>query len=742
MGKFSLFNIPGWFKVLVSPTIPQYHTNDCAVACLHMIARYYGQDPTGALLSAQVFRDEQGTKVADLVQAGQALGLEGTALVSDNRELPTNRNLPGIIHTFKDQAYHYQVLWRVGRRWSLVSDPARGKRWIKTNHLRSLWTGGMVVFTPGTQFAKDHWLLGPLGPFFQLLGEWMSELLLVCGLSVVLILGYLGQFIYYRYLVDHIIPAGLVQSLGPALIAVLIALVIQVVSRALRDRILATTGASMDYTLLGTYFSHVLKVTQGFYDRYKKGEIAARMEDAKHIRQVVAGTALSLVLDTLLVGVLGVVLFVIMPELTLVSLAIIPGYALVVGFLLPRYQKEWKRLLAINTQCYSHVIESVQGSLDLKANQAEAFVLGRGLEQFVGSAKQNIRLDRLEIYQRFILETLEQGVRLGVLALGALRIIQGSLTLGQLISFQLIIGNFLGPLGQLLSLQPALQGAAASGRRLREILREPEEGQQHSEVSKISNQTFIQDESGNTPITLTIENLSFGYNRGRTTLSNITLKAEPGTLTGIIGPSGSGKSSLGKLLLGYYPFEQGAIRLNGRDIRDMDGKHLRSRVGYVPQDLWLFSGSLWDNLTMGVKYGYEQVLKACTWAGLVPWIEQLPQRFSTLITEGGKTLSGGEKQRIGIARCLLRSAHLLVFDESANALDRLNRSRFIETLGFLKSQEKTLLLICHDMDLASKCDQLWVLDRGEVKEAGNPVELEKQEGLYWQFCHSERTAGP
>ncbi len=310
---------------------------------------------------------------------------------------------------------------------------------------------------------------------------------------------------------------------------------------------------------------------------------------------------------------------------------------------------------------------------------------------------------------------------------GSWFILKGSLSLGQLISFNALLGYFIGPLQRLVTLQPSLQEAFVAADRLGEILDLPEEIDENKVLLKPAR---FRGE-------IELRDLVFRYGARRPVLQGLSLRIEAGQSVALVGPSGCGKTSLAKLILKFYEPEEGEILLDGDNLKDIDTLHLRSRVGYVPQETFLFSGTIRENIALNsAEAPFEGIIEAAKKAGAHDFIVELPQRYDTVLAERGASLSGGERQRIALARALLGRPEILVLDEATSNLDTISERRIEETLAALNGEGMTILVIAHRLSTVVRRDRIFLMEGGRVVESGRHVELLAREGAYSSLWRS------
>ena len=300
--------------------------------------------------------------------------------------------------------------------------------------------------------------------------------------------------------------------------------------------------------------------------------------------------------------------------------------------------------------------------------------------------------------------------------------------MGQLISFVLLSGYFLNPLGRLLTLQPALQEAAVAANRLAVILDIPEEN--------VNSGTVIKEELSGV---IKINNLSFAYGTRGNTLEKINMDIQAGQRVAFVGSSGSGKTTLTKLLMKFYNYDSGEIFIDGINLKDFETSYYRKAIGYVPQDILLFSGTVKENIRFGLAHLSDEEVYAAARAALADeFISKLPDRYDTMVGEHGATLSGGERQRIALARILLRKPRILILDEATASLDSVTERSIMKTVNEL-TRDITTVIVAHRLSTIAHCDSIFVFVQGRVVESGTHEQLIKANGAYKKLWDAQQT---
>jgi len=377
--------------------------------------------------------------------------------------------------------------------------------------------------------------------------------------------------------------------------------------------------------------------------------------------------------------------------------------------------------LSSQAESQSLLVETVSGMATVKGSSAEASSFDKIEQRFMRAYWPQYKTGLMGIAQSIIVGLFDGWGGNILFWIGSVLILDGKVSLGQLISFNALLGYFLGPLQNLINLQPSLQEAYVAARRVGEVLDLPEEQNEKA--------TLLRPERIIGPIDF--QNVDFRYGSKKLVLQDVSFAVPAGTSVGIVGPSGSGKSSLIKLLLKFYNPEKGSISIDGIDLQDVDNHYLRSKIGYVSQDVFLFHGTIRDNIALGKPdASFESIVEAAKQAQAHEFIAQMPNRYDTELAEQGSSLSGGERQRLAIARALLGKPDIIVFDEATSNLDTFSEAMLQETIWHLSDTGVTIFIVAHRLTTVTRCDQILLIADGKIKEQGSHEQLVALGGHY------------
>ncbi len=707
--------------------IEQFDSADCGPACLSMISREYGARWSLTQVRSLAGSDRHGTNLNGLILASENMGFEAKALKSPDKVLDPAHPVPFIAHYDIKDGDHFVVVYKINNEFVWVADPAQGKLKLRHEAFRENWSGYAVFLTPTPEFKPNLEKKGLLSRFLPLFKPHWSIIVQAILSSIVLILlGIIGTF-YFAYLVDEVLPSKSESALHILSLGVVLLTLFQTGLGTIRDHMLSHFSLKTSLALNFSYLKHVLRQPLWFFDSRKVGEILSRMNDGEKVRGILSSIFLSIFMDIMMMIVSGIVLLTRNPLLFVVAVAAVPlSTAILYGFA-PYFREMYRKSMAESAESQSFLVESLNGMPTVKGLNAS----DRIFEEIESRVMKNTRTG----YQTSIAGRI-QGFLVGIINgwggnvliwVGSWMILKDEISLGSLLAFNALLGYFLGPLQRLLGLQTTIQEAMVAADRLGEVLELPEEIDRTKAYLKPSEVSGSFD----------IKDITFRYGSRRPVLENLNLRIEPGSRVAFVGPSGCGKSTLVKLLLKFYKAEVGDVFLDGKNLVDWDTEYLRSKMGYVPQEVFLFSGSIRENISIHrPEATFDEIMEAAEKAQAHEFINELPERYDTILAERGSSLSGGERQRLALARALLGKPNILIFDEATSNLDVITEKRIHETLNELARENITTILVAHRLSTVINCDQIIVMEKGKVVETGNHFELVKRGGAYaklWEY---------
>jgi ATP-binding cassette subfamily B protein len=484
---------------------------------------------------------------------------------------------------------------------------------------------------------------------------------------------------------------------------------------------MAVFNKNIDMTIAFSYLDKVLHLPIGHFEQYKTGDFTSRLEDVYKIRNILSDVVVTLFMDSFMVVIVGGVLFFQSSLLLMVSLFFIALSTLCVLLFIRLYKKHYQKLAVENAEAHSYTIEILSGFKLIKALNAENIIFQRFHEKQTNVISSVYKLNILGNIQSFLYSLINGWSGNVLFWIGSYAILQDTLTLGTLISFNSLLSYFTGPLHRLLGIQKNIQEALIAFNRVNDMFKTKQDT-----VKKIK---YITPSKiyGN----ITITNLSFEYQEHKPILKNISMHIHSGDRIAIVGPTGCGKTPLIQLILKYYDCKQGSIFIDDHNILDIDSACLRGKIGYVPQDIFLFSDTIAHNIAIQKpEASLEEIIAVSKKAGIHAFIEKLPDRYNTMLPERGASLSGGQRQKIALARSLIGNPDLLIFDEPTSNLDTISEHQLNAVLDTLQNDNKTSIIIAHRLSTIIHCTTIFVMDDGMLIEYGTHKELLNKDGLY------------
>ena len=710
--------------------VKQHDITDCAEACLAMVCMYYKKEITITKLRDILGTDIKGTTLLGLENGAKRLGFDTRAIRVDKEGFKSKYTLPAIAHVItKEGLSHFVIVHKVTKKKVVILDPAKGKEKKDIDEFFESFDGILLLLVPNNEFKPGKVKgQGIISKFIQLLLPQKSLFFYSIVTSAILTILGIGSAFFNKVLMDEILPYGLKNQLNIFVIGFLVLAITQTLLGAIRQHMLLYLSQKIDIPLLLGYFKHVYKLPMKFFAARKVGDILTRFSDAFTIKNILTSVSLSLIMDIVLATVSACILYVMNQTLFIVILVLtIISAALIYIFKGP-YKKINLDQMEAGARLNSQIIEGLKGIETVKVHAAE----DNSIEKLEIEYIRNLRI----AFKEGVLSNIQESVsgmistigNLVLMYIGATMIMKGDITLGTLMSFSTLSGYFMDPIGRLISLQLSIQEASISLKRISEIY-EVEKEQDEDDNDKIKIEKIDGD--------IELKNITFRYGSRSPVLKNVSIKIPKGKKVALVGASGSGKTTISKLLLKYYEPEEGQINISGYNIDELDLYSLREKICYVPQNVELFSGSIKENITLGkTNASYEEIKAACENAGCREFIEKLPGKYGTFLEEAGGGLSGGEKQRIALARALVKKPSFLILDEATSNLDFISEAKIFDTL-FKKGRNITMLMIAHRLSTIRSCDIIYVMDKGQVVEVGNHESLLSKKGYYYKLYISQ-----
>ncbi|HFR4221529.1 MULTISPECIES: peptidase domain-containing ABC transporter [Bacillus] len=704
--------------------VRQHDIKDCGAACISTVSKHYGLHIPISKIREYAGTDRNGTNVYGLIQAAEKLGFSAKGVrgnVESLKEIP----LPAIAHVIIDgKLLHYVVILEITKKGKvIVADPGEGIIKYDIKEFNEIWTGVLVLLIPNESFQSRDEEKNTFGRFMFLLKNQQSLLIPVFLSSILItIFGVLGAF-YFKIVIDNIVTENLKHTLTYLSIGIIALYIFKVILELFRSHLILYLSRRLDIKLMFGYYKHVLSLPMNFFETRKVGEIISRFQDAAKIREALATTTLTVMIDTIMVIAGSILLYTQSSTLFFITALHIPIYILIIWMFQSSYEKINRQEMESNAELTSYIVESLNGISTIKSYNAEK-------EAEFQTEKRLISLLQ-KFFKRFVITNSQESIKtivelvggVVILWVGAISILNGEMTIGQLVAYNALLVYFLDPIKNLVDLQPTLQSAFVASKRLTEIL-DLDLEKNDQEDKKLSPTSFHHK--------IRLDNITFKYGTRQNIFNNLSFEIPIGYSVGFVGESGSGKTTIAKLLMRYYDVNEGNIYYDNYHIKDMNRTGLRNKIAYVAQESFFFSGSIFDNLVFGLnrEVTMDKIIEACILADAHEFISSLPLRYDTLLEENASNVSGGQRQRLSIARALLKEADVLILDEATSHLDSTSERKIIENLKEYRAGKLTTITIAHRLSTIMHCDNIFVMSKGEIVEEGKHGELINKDGLY------------
>ena len=703
--------------------VPQIDARDCGVAALASIAKFYGSDFSLAHLRELAKTDKEGTTALGIVKAANEMGFETRPVQADKTLFDmSDVPYPFIVHVNKEgKLQHYYVVYQTKKDYLIVGDPDPSVKITKMSKERffSEWTGVAIFLAPKPSYQPHKDKKNGLLSFLPLIFKQKSLIAYIVLSSLLVTIINIGGSYYLQGILDEYIPNQMKSTLGIISIGLIITYILQQAMSFSRDYLLTVLSQRLSIDVILAYIRHIFELPMSFFATRRTGEIISRFTDANSIIDALASTILSLLLDVSILILVGSVLLAQNPNLFLLSLISIPIYIFIIFSFMKPFEKMNHDVMQSNSMVSSAIIEDINGIETIKSLTSEENRYQNIDSEFVDYLEKSFKLSKYSILQTNLKQGTKLVLNILILWFGAQLVMSSKISIGQLITFNTLLSYFTTPMENIINLQTKLQSAKVANNRLNEVyLVESEFQVQESSVHS----HFLMGD-------IEFDDLSYKYGFGRDTLTDINLTIKQGDKVSLVGVSGSGKTTLAKMIVNFFEPYKGHISINHQDIKNIDKKILRRHINYLPQQAYIFNGSILENLTLGGNnmISQEDILKACELAEIRQDIERMPMGYQTQLSDGAG-LSGGQKQRIALARALLTKAPVLILDEATSGLDVLTEKKVIDNLMSLT--DKTILFVAHRLSIAERTNRVIVLDQGKIIEVGSHKELIQAQGFY------------
>ncbi|MBD1944979.1 peptidase domain-containing ABC transporter [Coleofasciculus sp. FACHB-712] len=704
----------------------QHSEEDCGAACLAAIAKHHGRTFTLNRIREAVGTGQLGTTLLGLRRGAEALGFNARAVKASPQILDKLKQapLPAVIHW---KGYHWVVLYGQHRKKYAIADPAVGIRYLTKNELAAGWTNGiMLLLEPDSvRFsAQVDDKVGGFGRFFK--PVWAYRGILAEAFIINLVLGLLSLTSPFliQILTDDVLVRGDTQLLTGVVTAVMVMNVVSSSLRLVQSNLIAHFSQRLQLGLVLEFGRAILRLPLSYYEARRSGEIVSRLRDIQEINQLVSQVVVSLPSQLFIAIVSFSLMLFYSIKLTSVAVCIAVVMTISTIIFLPTLQQKTRSLLVLEAENQGILVETFKGALTLKTTTSAPQFWEEFQSRFGRLANITFRTIQIVIINSTFSGLVSSIGSVILLWFGSSLVISKELTIGQLLAFNGMNGNFLAFIGAVVGFVDELTRVQTATQRLTEVIDSTPE-------NPVDDKRPFAKIPGDADIIST--NLNF-HHAGRTDLlEDFSLTIPGGKVIALIGKSGCGKSTLAKLIAGLYSPHSGNLRIGMYNLQDLSLDCLRQQVILVPQEPHFWSRSIVENFRLGSPHvAFEHIVRACQIAGADEFISKLPDKYQTVLGEFGANISGGQRQRLAIARAIVNEPPVLILDESTGGLDPVSEAQVLEQL-LSHRQGRTTILISHRPRVINRADWIVFLEQGRLKLQGSLEELQAQTGAHLDF---------
>ncbi|MFB2839608.1 peptidase domain-containing ABC transporter [Floridanema evergladense] len=706
----------------------QHSEEDCGAACLASVAKSYGRLLTLNRTREAVGTGKLGTTLLGLRRGAEALGFNART-VKSSPEILNHMNdapLPAIIHWM---GTHWVVLYGQRKKKYVIADPAVGIRYITKEELTENWEDWVMLLLepdPVRFYNQPEDKIGGFGRFFERVWPYRALLLQALLLNVVLGFLSLASPFLLQILTDDVLIRGDMQLLTGVAIAVIVMNLFSSGLGLLQSNFIAHFAQRLELGLVLEFGRQILRLPLAYYEARRSGEIVSRLQDIQEINQLVSQIVVTYPSQLFVASISFIFMLIYSWKLTIAAVIIAALMTVSTILFMPSLQQKTRNLLVQEADNQGVLVETFKGAQTLKTTNA----FGQFWEEIQGRfgrlANLSLRTTQIGIVNNVFSSFVSDSGAVALLWLGSLLVINKELTIGQLLAFNSLNQSFAGLITTTIGFVDEFARVQAASQRLTEVI----DATPEAEGDTKKPEAIIPGDSD-----IICSDVNFHYPGKIELLKNFSLTIPGGKVVAVIGKSGCGKSTLAKIIATLYTPQSGNIRIDIYNMQDLALESFRQQVVLVPQDAHFWSRSIIENFRLGSpQVTFEQIVKACRIAGADEFISQLPDKYQSVLGEFGANISGGQRQRLAIARAIVNDPSILILDESTAGLDPVSEAQVLENL-LSHRRGKTTILISHRPRVVNRADWVIYLDQGRVKLQGTLEELGAKRGEHQGFLN-------
>lgn len=664
------------------------------------------------------------TSVEEIVRIAKNKGFKVKRKKIKLKDIPANYPMPAII-IMKDGTYRVLLALKQNENRALTLTPlAKHPDSCDIKDLQAQIRDEIIILRHKNSDSDVKfgfkWFFNEIFKYKKIIAQ------VLLGSFVVQLFGLVTP-LFTQVILDKVLVNRTMATLDVLAVAFIVVAIFELLLNLSRNYIFIHTTNKIDAKLGAKLFKHLFKLYYVYFENRQVGNIVARVRELDRIREFITNKSVSVLIDAFFSIVFLAIMFVYSPKLTSISLIFLGIIAVIYVAITPELRVRLEEKFQMGAHSNSYLVEAVTGVQTVKSLAIEGSMFRKWEDKLGKYLKSSFNLAIMGNFTGSICGFLQKVMTIAILYVGVMLVIENKLTIGQLIAFQMFSGQFAAPMLRLVGLWNEFQQTLLAVDRIGDILNSPLEKQSENAITLSHVKGDIK-----------IENMSFRYNvDAPLVLKNINLEIKAGEKIGFVGRSGSGKSTITKLIQRLYYTTEGTIFIDGIDTRNIDPIWLRTNIGIVMQENYLFSGTIKDNIAQPrPNVPMEGIIQAAQVAGAHEFISKFPKGYDTEVGERGSSLSGGQKQRIAIARALISNPRILIFDEATSALD-YESERIIRDNMAMISKGRTTIIIAHRLSTIRDCDRIVCFDNGNIVEIGTHDELLKHDGYYKKLYEAQ-----
>jgi ATP-binding cassette, subfamily C, bacterial len=710
------------------PFVQQNSEEDCGAACLAMVAKHHGRIFTITRVREAVGTGQLGTTLLGLRRGAEGLGLharsgKAAANVLDNLgKIP----LPAIIHW---KGTHWVVLYGKRRGRYVVADPALGVRYLDKEKLTKSWeNGAMLLLVPDAEafYAQDSDRPKGFSRFLRRAWPYRNSIIQASLYAQLIGLLSLANPFLIQILTDDVLIRGDTSLLATVSIAVMMLAVVSNVLKLVEYNLVANLAQRLELGMTLEFGSKLLRLPLSYFETRRSGEIVSRLEDVSSINNLISDIVVELPSRFFTAVVSFVLMLFYSPSLTLLSVAIAVVMTGLILLFVPVLRRRSRRVLELDAENQGILVETFKGALTFKTTSSEPQIWEELQGRYGRLANEEYRTTQLGIANGRLSSIVSSFGGILLLWYGSTLVINEHLSIGQLLAFNGMNANFVGLISFVVGFVDDFARAQAAVQRFGEVLDATEESEDN--ISKALVELSPQ-------FNIACQDLRFFYPGRVDLLQDFSLVIPGGKVTALVGRSGCGKSTLAKVVAGLHPYQSGAVRIGIYNLQDLAIESLRQQVVLVPQEPHFWSRSILDNFKLGSPgASFEEIVNACRIAQADDFISSLPDKYRTVLGEFGSNISGGQRQRLAIARAIVTDPPILILDESTSGLDPVSEAEVLKNL-LEHRKGKTTIIISHRPSVIRLAHWIVMMEEGQVAIEGATGDLAHQKGDHLNFLY-------